>query len=77
MYTLHVVTCIVCACQKVCYEEIVFLLQDYYKHKGSRSVTRNGQIQDSIESCLDVLIERCQHYRQQAEDYRNQCIDGQ
>ena len=34
------------------------------------------QIADTFEQTMDSLIDRLQGYRKQAEEYRNQCIDG-
>eukprot|EP00731_Ephydatia_muelleri_P024678 Em0016g949a len=46
----------------------------FYKQKGSRSVTRPDQLKETFELCMDHLTQRCQSYRTQAEEYRNDCI---
>ena len=51
-------------------------LQSYYKLKGTRPPTRPNEIQDNFEACIDSLITKCQQYRVQAEEYRNDCIEG-
>ena len=45
--------------------------------KETRPPTRPDQIQDSFEDCIDSLILKCQLYRAQAEEYRNDCIEGE
>ena len=45
--------------------------------KGTRPPTRPNEIQDTFENCIDSLILKCQKYRAQAEEYRNDCIDGE
>ena len=50
--------------------------QSFYKQKGPRVSTRLEEIPETFESCMDSLIERCHTYRTQAEEYRNDCIEG-
>lgn len=38
--------------------------------------TRPQEIPEIAEQCMDELVDRCQKYRTQAEEYRNDCIDG-
>lgn len=45
--------------------------------KGTRPPTRPDEIQESFEGCIDLLIMKCQFYRAQAEEYRNDCIEGE
>ena len=45
--------------------------------KGTRPPTRPDQIHESFEDCIDSLIMKCQVYRAQAEEYRNDCIEGE
>ena len=63
-------------CKHCLIKNISTFLQSYYKHKGTRPPTRPNEIQDSFEVCIDSLIAKCQKYRVQAEDYRNDCIEG-
>ena len=50
--------------------------QSFYKQKGPRVSTRLEEIPETFESCMDSLIERCHIYHTQAEEYRNDCIEG-
>ena len=50
--------------------------QEYYKTKGARPPTRPNDIHDGFEGCMDALINKSQGYRSQAEEYRNNCIEG-
>ncbi len=52
------------------------LLQAYYKSKGSRPSTRPKDIHEALEDYMDTLIAKTQSYRSQAEEYRNNCIQG-
>ena len=45
--------------------------------KGTRLPTRPDEIQENFEACIDSLIMKCQLYRAQAEEYRNDCIEGE
>ena len=45
--------------------------------KGTRPPTRPDEIQENFEACIDSLIMKCQLYRAQAEEYRNDCIEGE
>lgn len=40
-------------------------------------MSRPEQIQDNFQACTDHLIAKCQGYREQAETYRNNCIDSE
>lgn len=51
-------------------------LQEFYRSKGLRLVTRPQSMADSCEEALDSLIDTCQAYRRQCEEYRNNAITG-
>ncbi len=51
-------------------------VQDYYRLKGNKSITRPDEIQDNFEQMMDIQIDKLQSYRAQTEDYRNNCISG-
>ena len=50
--------------------------QEFYRSKGLRLVTRPQSMADSCEEALDGLIDTCQAYRRQCEEYRNNAITG-
>ena len=78
-------TCLILSCKND--PQPLNSLQEYYKSKGNRPTTRpppggggeegEEEVWESFEQCLDALIERCHCYQQQAEAYRNDCIDGE
>ena len=65
-----------CVCVCVCAVMVAVWLQEFYHVKGSRPVTRPQSIAGSCEEALDRLIDTCQTYRRQCEEYRNNAITG-
>ena len=51
--------------------------QIYYRQKGNRAVTRPQALQETFELCADVIIQKLQSYFQQADEYHNQCLQGE
>ena len=56
--------------------ELYLYLQLYYRQKGSRPVTRPQALQETFDSCADVIVQKLQSYYQQADEYHNQCLQG-
>ncbi len=50
--------------------------QLYYRQKGSRPPTRPEAIHESFELCADVIVAKLQSYMNQADEYHNQCLQG-
>ena len=49
----------------------------YYRQKGNRPVTRPQALQETFDLCADVIVQKLQSYYQQADEYHNQCLQGQ
>ena len=48
----------------------------YYRQKGARPVTRPQALQETFETCADVIVQKLQSYFTQADEYHNQCLQG-
>ncbi|KAK3086983.1 hypothetical protein FSP39_000010 [Pinctada imbricata] len=46
----------------------------FYRQKGARPVTRPQALQDTFETCADVIVQKLQSYYTQADEYHNQCL---
>ncbi|XP_056009695.1 coiled-coil domain-containing protein 180-like isoform X3 [Ostrea edulis] len=46
----------------------------YYRAKGNRLVTRPQALQETFESCADVIVHKLQSYYTQSDEYHNQCL---
>ena len=70
LVNLHVAHCNI-------YPFCASFLQLYYRQKGGRAVTRPQAIHETFEQCADVVVTKLQSYYQQADDYHNQCLQGE
>ena len=48
----------------------------FYRQKGNRSVTRPQALQETFDSCADVVVQKLQSYYTQADEYHNHCLQG-
>ncbi|XP_032230152.2 coiled-coil domain-containing protein 180 [Nematostella vectensis] len=56
-------------------EGLLATAEMYYKQKGTqRAPTRPQAIQDNFDACAEILVQRLQSYKTQADEYHNSCI---
>ncbi|KXJ15191.1 Coiled-coil domain-containing protein 180 [Exaiptasia diaphana] len=59
-------------------EGLLATAEMYYRQKGSqRAPTRPQAIQENFDACAEILVQRLQSYKTQAEEYHNSCIQGE
>ena len=54
---------------------ILLLLLLYYL-QGTHPITRPYALQPTMESCAETITQKLQSYYHQANDYHNQCLQG-
>ncbi|EDO34559.1 predicted protein [Nematostella vectensis] len=58
-------------------EGLLATAEMYYKQKGTqRAPTRPQAIQDNFDACAEILVQRLQSYKTQADEYHNSCIQA-
>ncbi|XP_063718344.1 coiled-coil domain-containing protein 180-like isoform X2 [Symsagittifera roscoffensis] len=55
-------------------EGMLVVSDSYYRNKGLRAITRPQAIQDSFDSCADVIGTKLQNYQSQAENFYNNTL---
>ncbi|XP_064648966.1 coiled-coil domain-containing protein 180-like isoform X2 [Lineus longissimus] len=48
--------------------------ETYYRHKGTRPVTRPQALQETFEQSSDTIVQKLMSYFHQADEYHNQCL---
>ncbi|XP_075252069.1 coiled-coil domain-containing protein 180-like isoform X3 [Convolutriloba macropyga] len=55
-------------------EGMLVVSDSYYRNKGLRAITRPQAIQDTFDSCAEVIGNKLQNYHSQAEDFYNNTL---
>lgn len=59
---------------RVTLEALLAISELYYRQKGIRPVTRPEVLRESFDDCAEVLVQKCQFYSSQSDDYHNECL---